>query len=322
MPAPPQPRSPLPDEPFFAPAIVDGIDGDILQPPAQPQKSEHISDVFSSLSARMSEAVRVSRSAVTSVLPVGKPTIPAVLFFGDSITEYSVKIAEEEGPGWSVRLQELYAGKVDLFVRGFSGYNTRWGCHILPQVIEQCSGKGALKVVVIFFGANDAVIDSEGQHVPLKEYSSNLRKMVEFIHRYRRVNPIQTILVSPPPVQQSRDGDVPKRLTARTQEYAAACVSLAGEMECPVLDLHGEMIGRLQAELETEEEVQKGLGRYLCDGLHLNSEGNYIVAELMADVFRRDFPALSPDVVKRPFPPHTDIDINNPAASLGENVLV
>lgn len=322
VPAPPQPRSPLPDEPFFAPAIVDGIDGDLIQPPVPSAKSDNISDMFSSLSARMSEAMRVSRSAVTSVLPVNKSTIPAVLFFGDSITEYSVKAAGEEGPGWGVWLREIYTGKVDLFIRGFSGYNTRWACHILPQVLEQCSGKGAVRVVVIFFGSNDAVIDSEGQHVPLKEYVSNLRRMVDFIRRYRRVNPIKTVLVSPPPLQQDGEKSKAKRLSARTQEYATACVTVAKEMGCPVVDLHAEMIGRLQAELETEEEVQKGLDKYLCDGLHLNAEGNRVVAELMLDMFRKDFPSLSPDVVKRPFPPYKDIDLNNPAVSLGDNVLL
>lgn len=322
VPAPPQPQSPLPDEPFFAPAIVDGIDGDVIQTPAPPQKADNVSDIFSTLSARMSDAVRVSRTAVTSVLPMNKSTIPGVLFFGDSITEFSVKAAAEEGPGWGVWLQEVYAGKVDLFVRGFSGYNTRWACHILPRVLEQCSGKGAVRVVVIFFGSNDATIDSERQHVPLEEYTNNLRSMVEFVRRYRRANPIQTVLVSPPPLQESGEKGLPERLSARTQEYAEACMIVAKEMDCPMVDLYAEMTGRLQAEVETEEEVQKGLDRYLCDGLHLNTEGNQVVAELMLDMFRKDFPSLCPDVVKRPFPPYKDIDPNNLAASLGENMLV
>lgn len=322
LPAPPQPPSPLPDEPFFAPAIVDGIDGDILQPPA-PLKPDSISTLFSSFSSRMSDAMKASRTAVSSVLPAAKATLPAILFFGDSITEYSTHASGDDAPGWNLRLQEVYAGKVDLFVRGFSGYNTRWACHIFPQVLEQCSGKARIGIVFIFFGANDAVIDSGRQHVPLHEYVANLTKLVTYVRGYRRVDPIQPVLVTPPPVKLVPDqNESPTRLPARTREYAAACVNVARELACPVVDVHSEMMGRLRAQWENEELLQQGLDTFLSDGLHLNADGNRLVAELFLDTFRKDLPDFSPDVVKRPFPKLEDIDATNPEASLGSSVLV
>lgn len=319
LPAPPQPPLLQEEEPFTNPPIVVGIEEDDK---SQTNYTDSISNVFSSLTTHVSEAMRVSRSAVSSVLPNSKATLPAVLFFGDSLTEYSSHLTSADAPGWSQRLHEVYDGKVDLYIRGFSGYNTRYACHLLPRILSQCGGIGSVRVVVIFFGANDAVITSEAQHVPLREYADNLRKLANYVKSYRKLDPILPVLVTPPPVQEEGQGDpVPSRLAARTKEYASACVAVARKLACPVIDLHSEMISRLEEEFDTEDAVQKGLERYLIDGLHFTSTGNEVVAEMMLEMFRKEVPALSPDMVKRPFPPWREIDNSKPEASLGSNHL-
>lgn len=323
--APPQPPSPLPDEAFYAPLVVDGIDGDEggEAMPQAPSK-DSMTELFSSLSARMSEAVRVSRSAVSAVVPnINRGTsIPTVMFFGDSITERGSEVADEDGPGWVARLQGEYAGRADFYARGFSGYNSRWALHMLPRLVQGLPSTAGLKAVTIFFGANDAVIESEPNYVPLKEYVANLRKLANFVRAIRRTDPVVPVLITPPPVRQDRDGDVPRRFSARTEEYAAACVAVAEEIGCPALDLHSAMNAQLSADGVAPELMQEGLDRYLNDGLHLNADGNKFVAEMVIATFKKHIPGLHPDELQKTYPHWTAVDPIKPAAALGTSALV
>ena len=61
--------------------------------------------------------------------------------------------------------------------RGFSGFNSRWGLSMIKDVV--ISHRPHL--VIIFFGANDAVIEEGGSFVPLDEYKKNLETMVTTI---------------------------------------------------------------------------------------------------------------------------------------------
>lgn len=77
--------------------------------------------------------------------------------------------------------------KVDVVLRGYSGYNTRWALKVLDRVFppEMAAGEGdAPLAVTVFFGANDACLPdrcSAFQHVPLHEYKQNLHCLVTAI---------------------------------------------------------------------------------------------------------------------------------------------
>jgi lysophospholipase L1-like esterase len=62
---------------------------------------------------------------------------PAVLLFGDSLTERSL---DPEG-GWGAVVAHHFARKVDVINRGFGGYNSRWALPVLEQV-RVCLGGG------------------------------------------------------------------------------------------------------------------------------------------------------------------------------------
>ena len=47
---------------------------------------------------------------------------PQFVLFGDSITQ----MAFASPDGWAAKLADDYTARVDVFNRGFSGYNTRW----------------------------------------------------------------------------------------------------------------------------------------------------------------------------------------------------
>ena len=72
-----------------------------------------------------------------------------------------------------------------MVLRGYSGYNTRWGLKVIEKVFPEVSrGGGAPLAVTVFFGANDACLPdrcSAFLHVPIHEYKQNLRSIVSFL---------------------------------------------------------------------------------------------------------------------------------------------
>ncbi|XP_048325891.1 GDSL esterase/lipase At5g45920 isoform X2 [Ziziphus jujuba] len=169
---------------------------------------------------------------------------PKIYLIGDSITEESFC----DG-GWGASLAHHFSRTVDVVLRGYSGYNTRWAVKVLERVIPAAKGSGdgadEPLAVTVFFGANDACLPdrcSAFQHVPLDEYKHNLRSIVSFLK--------------------------PERTNEAAGDYAKACIAVAGECGIPVVDLWTKM-----------QQFSDWKKAYLSDGLHLTQMGNRIVFE-------------------------------------------
>ncbi|MEJ1287326.1 cleavage and polyadenylation specificity factor 3 [Cricetulus griseus] len=165
-----------------------------LAPPSMsppPQKHPHPAQTGCSERATMALCERAASGS--SLL------WPRVVLFGDSITQFSFQPG-----GWGALLADRLVRKCDVLNRGFSGYNTRWAKIILPRLISKGSGMENPVAVTVFFGANDATLKDENpkQHVPLDEYSANLRAMVQYL---RSVDILEerVILITPPPLGEA-----------------------------------------------------------------------------------------------------------------------
>ncbi|KAK9265630.1 hypothetical protein L1049_021514 [Liquidambar formosana] len=100
---------------------------------------------------------------------------PKIYLFGDSITEASF----DDG-GWGASLAHHFSRSVDVVLRGYSGYNTRWALHVLERVFPAVDSGGegvgdgvAPLAVTVFFGANDACLPdrcSAFQHALKQEF--------------------------------------------------------------------------------------------------------------------------------------------------------
>lgn len=93
-----------------------------------------------------------------------------VVMFGDSITQHGFNSEY----GWVASLADWWTCRIDVINRGFSGYNTKWALKMIDTVVIPEHPD----LVFIFFGANDAVDESEMQHVSLVTYRSNLIKII------------------------------------------------------------------------------------------------------------------------------------------------
>ncbi|GFP92360.1 GDSL esterase/lipase at5g62930 [Phtheirospermum japonicum] len=231
---------------------------------------------------------------------------PQIVLFGDSLTQRSF-----ESGGWGASVADIYSRKVDVVLRGYGGYNTRWALFLLHHIFPlPLSTMPPPVAVTIFFGANDAALLSgtgKKQHVPKDEYKDNLRKMV---HHIKNLSPnTLVVLITPPPVDKQgrrefarslygdKASEVDDRTNEVTGEYADECVNLAQEIGVPSINLWSKM-----------QETNGWQKKFLSDGLHLTPEGNAVIFQEVVKIFdKAGFSDLPYD-----FPPHSEIDGENP----------
>ena len=111
---------------------------------------------------------------------------PSIVLFGDSITQQGFGM--DGNVGWASLLASDYSRRADVFNRGFSGYNTKMALDLFPSIFPTTSlskgsvGSGML-FCTVFFGANDAALPGQRQHVPVEDYGKNLEKIITSIRQ-------------------------------------------------------------------------------------------------------------------------------------------
>lgn len=210
------------------------------------------------------------------------------MLFGDSITEYGFGNVDSAF-GWASLLSSAYTRRADVLNRGFSGYNTHHALNVLDTLfVENESKQQPILFCTLFFGANDAALQPEPQHVPLPAYEANLERMIQTI-RQKHKKTIPIIVLTPPPVhetgwKQFRAIETSDRDNHVTRQYGLTAKAVASRHElCSVVDTWELLQG------DTENRAN-----YLCDGLHLNEAGNRIVYNGLMDVIKKDFSSLAP----------------------------
>ena len=195
--------------------------------------------------------------------------------------------------GWGGGLAHRYQRRADILNRGMSGYNTRWFLRY-AQDSGVWDEPGNVKLVTIFFGANDASLAKENphHHVPLDEFQSNIKTLASLAKEHYGTT-AKILLITPPPVhheqrlafQKQRYKEKATGILERTLEnagkYAAACRELAQELELPLLDLYSTMMN-----------AGGDFGTYLSDGLHFSKEGHDFVLNELLEAISKEFPDL------------------------------
>jgi lysophospholipase L1-like esterase len=218
---------------------------------------------------------------------------PAVLLFGDSITQFSFGEGAVQF-GWGSLLASAYQRRADVLNRGFSGYNTQHALELVPRVFAPA--ENGLLFCTVFFGANDASIAGEPQHVPLEEYEANLVKIITAIRESIKKsddesceNAFPIIMVTPPPVDAEawKESlglyDYYDRTNEITRKYGEVAKKVAKQLDCATLDTW-ELLGG-----DTND-----YGKHLSDGLHLNESGERLVFEGLMNLIKTDYPHLAP----------------------------
>lgn len=230
-----------------------------------------------------------------------------IMLFGDSITQG----AWEPGmQGCGAQLAHVYARKLDVLNRGLSGYNTDWATPAFKQCLATVRDENVPKIrlLTIWFGANDACIWPSPQHVSLSKFASNLRDWIDLVHSPESHHYSPTthiILISPPPVNtyqrradlQSRN---PPNLLDRdfetTRKYAEAVREVAQEKQVAFTDVWTVL-------WEAAGKDEQSLSRFLYDGLHLNAEGYQLTYDALVKTIKENYPDVHFDSLPTTFPP-------------------
>ncbi|PFH52434.1 hypothetical protein AMATHDRAFT_74226 [Amanita thiersii Skay4041] len=232
----------------------------------------------------------------------------SIVLFGDSITQGSF---EPGFTGFGQRLAHIYARRLDVLNRGLSGYNTEWAVPVLKECLvtgPDCSLSPKIRLITIWFGANDACIKSSPQHVSLGKFIYNLNHMVTLVRSSGSSDySVETriVLITPPPVntyQRAADlasRDPPKacdRDFEVTREYAAAVKTVAEQKKVAVVDVWTALY-------EAAGEDERTLSKFLVDGLHLNEAGYQIVYDELMKTIQKEYPDVYYENLPFTFPP-------------------
>ncbi|OQR95528.1 hypothetical protein ACHHYP_00082 [Achlya hypogyna] len=195
---------------------------------------------------------------------------------GDSLTEYASNVQLQ---GFQATLSRAYIRKADVINRGKAGWTTRDWLPVLPDLIDEWRAKPP-SLITICLGANDAALEYLWLYVPLPEYATKLRQIVEL---FRAAFPAAKFILMTPGATDDTTVIRDIRSNERTGTYAAMCKTVGADLGLPVIDLWTPMQG-----------VQKEM---LVDGLHFSAAGNAFVHGKLLETIRAVYPALAPEVL-------------------------
>jgi len=218
---------------------------------------------------------------------------PNILLIGDSLTQQGYS----DSGKWVALIANLFQRKCDIINRGFSGYTTRSLKPFLSSLVTENIANDNV-ATVICLGANDSNLQelNELQHVPLNEYSSNLKDIIEIL-KSKRIESSKILLVPPPPCNEemwrkalelksnTKVERSPKN-NATTRQYFDACLQVAEKAKCKSLTDPNHYWDSLDSKIN------------FCDGLHFSEEGatkffGFISKEL-SDM-TKELPMILPD---------------------------
>ncbi|KAJ1964723.1 isoamyl acetate-hydrolyzing esterase, partial [Dipsacomyces acuminosporus] len=187
-----------------------------------------------------------------------------VLAFGDSTTQFGDYPSTS---GWLTHLSRFYERRMDVLNRGFSGYTTIDARNVVELVLPETASSSSqnrtksrrsiwpprddtlptkaptVRLLILFFGANDSVLEGYDKHVPLAAFSENLRYIASLIRdpKSRFYAPETRILfVTPPTIGDKMYGyyagkyGLPvKRKNKVTKLYAEAVKAVAKTVDAP-----------------------------------------------------------------------------------------
>ncbi|KAI7826317.1 SGNH hydrolase-type esterase domain-containing protein [Kickxella alabastrina] len=253
-----------------------------------------------------------SASANLKTAPTANPVYTGGMYdvflaLGDSITQLG---GNSTNNGWVSLLSHHYRRRMDVLNRGISGYNTEQARKIVESKGIEMAGRddtfaGAtptVRLMTIFYGANDSAMKPSWRHVPLDVFSANLRYMVSLVSDPESdyYSPETRIVLVTPPALGERMYEVSWKGTSEqgvrknnnTKLYADAVKEIARDFKLPCVDMWTAV----------EDKVRKFIGvdpfdgydEYFVDGMHFSAKGNQLFFDLLTQTISSTWPELRP----------------------------
>lgn len=226
-----------------------------------------------------------------------------VVLFGDTATQQSFRLG-----GWGARIADHFQRRVDVLNRGLEGYNTRWAKMMLPKVFPPGSASASADVIVVCFGALDAILPiNKAHHVPKTEFRSNLKDILNYLIDELHLLSSSIVLLCPPAPKDElwaktcQEKGIPVDRKNRTSwEYSCEVRELGREMSIDTVDI-------FSATSLSKEPVET----LFIDGVLLAPRAGEIIANLVIPVLEKKV-----NVKEKIFPDWTEVDPKNPEKQL------
>lgn len=162
--------------------------------------------------------------------------------------------------------------------------------------------------MTVFFGANDATIPGDPQHVSLDDYRDALRQVA--LHDGVQLHGTKVIFIVPPPVDEWQL-ETPNRNAAHTALYAGACREVAAELDLPALDLWTIFMRKAGWDPEKDDMDLIGsraappsqvLRDLLSDGLHFTEKAYGIMYDELVGLIEKELPYDTPEKIPMVLP--------------------
>jgi lysophospholipase L1-like esterase len=175
---------------------------------------------------------------------------------------------------------DVYARKLDVINRGYSGYNARWDSIVWEQILPTREQREAqhlpnIRLLTIWLGTNDSTASGSVQHVSLEDFHANISKIISLTRE--RSPETRIVLIAPGPVQPNRAeknfylNQTPPRKMDRSNEqvkqYVDATEQIGKKEGVPVVNTWDAV----WAAAGSRDEA--ALESLYSDGLHLAAPG-------------------------------------------------
>ncbi len=187
-----------------------------------------------------------------------------IIFFGDSITEQG-----EQPNGYVVLIRKNLTRKypgITIIGAGVSGNK-------VPQLQERLSSDVLAKkptIVVIYIGINDVWhFTKHGTGTPKDIYETGLRNIISQIQK----SGARVMLCTPSVIGEKKRGENPFDTTL--EEYSGISRKVATDLNVKLCDLRKAFVRYLSS--HNPRNLESGI--LTRDGVHLNDEGNRLVAK-------------------------------------------
>lgn len=195
-----------------------------------------------------------------------------IVFFGDSITNHGAR------PGGYIRRIERLLKEADIeykYELSGAGINGNTVGDLYQRVEKDILSEGA-DIVVIFIGVNDVWHKLKGGGTDRKEFEAVYEALIKKIH----IADIKTVLCTPTVIGEKIEWE--NEQDEDLEVYSKIIRNLASKYSLPLVDLRKAFLNyNLANNVKNHED-----GILTYDKVHLNDNGNQVVAEEMWKVLQ------------------------------------
>ncbi|KAG0687689.1 hypothetical protein C6P40_001993 [Pichia californica] len=252
------------------------------------------------------------------------------LMFGDSITEFAFNQFPDplsDVPQFALgpALQNIYARKLQVLHRGFSGYTSRDALPLIKSILKEEFDKQPeskkIKIAYVFFGTNDArhkgLSTDNNEHIALDVYLKNMELVVnEFTQRKIPLIIITTGYHDQNMWNKSHPQDLltkDYRSNENNLLYQNEIIARFADRKIDnvfVLPLYSEMEKWAKSVNSEKILVHNDYSELLSDGIHLSGQGYKVLFNSLMDIINQNIKSMSPQFLSYKFPHHSVLDDN------------